>query len=217
MPEREKRYQSRLLNTVIDRSNAKRMSGLELTQLTKRPAPLLYGYEASPSCCGLKDSVERSESSSPERKMSNHVSFLLEAEAAKRRLAQVFQSGQLGRANHRSTAIVTRDSSRAARTDTKQNSKMSQEKRREHGLTRECTRTAIPTSRPRQMQRDLAVSGFVLGLESVGVLLAAYTDQPVFWLLIGSAPLGVLHSIRAFLRLRVNRRGGLLVMYERDR
>jgi hypothetical protein len=67
------------------------------------------------------------------------------------------------------------------------------------------------------MQRDLTVSSFALALESVGVLLAAYTDQPVFWLLIGSAPLGVLHAIRAFLRLRVNRRGGLLVMYERAR
>jgi len=143
--------------------------------------------------------------------MSNHVSFLLEAEAAKRGLAQLFQSEELGRANHRSKAIVTRDSSRAARTDTEQNRKMSQENRRE------CTRTAISTSRPRQMQRDLTVSSFVLALESVGVLLAAYTDQPVFWLLIGSAPLGVLHTIRAFLRLRVNRRGGLLVMYERDR
>jgi len=144
-------------------------------------------------------------------KMSNHVSFLLEAEAAKRRLAQLFQSEQLGRANHRSTAIVTRDSSRAARTDTKQNSKMSQEKRRER------TTRAIPTSRPRQMQRDLTVSSFVLALESVGVLLAAYTDQPVFWLLIGSAPLGVLQTMRAFSRLRVNRRGGLLVLCERDR
>ncbi len=105
--------------------------------------------------------------------MSNHVSFLLEAEAAKRRLAQVFQSEQLGRANHRSTAIVTRDSSRAPRTDTKQNSKMSQEKRRER------TTRAIPTSRPRQMQRDLTVSSFVLALESVGVLLAAYTSAGI--------------------------------------
>ncbi len=144
-------------------------------------------------------------------KMSNHVSFLLEAEAAKRRLAQLFQSEQLGRANHRSTAIVTRDSSRAARTDTKQNSKMSQENRRER------TRTALPTRQPCQMKRDLTVSSFVLALVSVGVLLAAYTDQPLFWLLIGSAPLGVLHTIRTFLRLRVNRRHGLLVVYERGR
>jgi Flp pilus assembly protein TadB len=141
--------------------------------------------------------------------MSNHVSFLLEAEAAKRRLAQLFQSEQLGRANHRPTAIVTRDSSRAARTDTKQNSKMSQENRRER------TRTALPTRQPSQMKRDLTVSSFVLALVSVGVLLAAYTDQPVFWLLIGSAPLGVLHAMRTFLRLRVNRRHGLLVVYER--
>ena len=144
-------------------------------------------------------------------KMSNHVSFLLEAEAAKRRLAQLFQSEQLGQADHRSTAIVTGDSSRAARTDTKQNSKMSQENCRER------TRTALSTRQPRQMKRDLTVSSFVLGLESVGVLLAAYTDQPVFWLLIGSAPLGILHTIRTFLRLRVNRREGLLVLYERDR
>ena len=144
-------------------------------------------------------------------KMSNHVSFLLEAEAAKRRLAQVFQSEQLGRANHRSTAIVTRDSSHAARTDTKQNSKMSQENRRER------TSTALSTRQPCQMKRDLTVSSFVLALVSVGVLLAAYTDQPVFWLLIGSVPLEVLHIIRTLLRLRVNRREGLLVLYERHR
>jgi hypothetical protein len=140
--------------------------------------------------------------------MNNHISFLLEAEAAKRRLAQLFQSERLGRANHRSTAIVTRDSSRAVRTDTKQNSKMSQEDRRER------TRTALPTRQPCQMKRDLTVSSFVLALVSVGVLLAAYTDQPVFWLLIGSTPLGVLYTIRTFLRLRVNRRHGLLVVYE---
>jgi hypothetical protein len=47
----------------------------------------------------------------------------LEAEAAKRRLTQLFHSEQLGRENHRSTPIVTHDSSRAARTDTKQISK----------------------------------------------------------------------------------------------
>jgi hypothetical protein len=143
--------------------------------------------------------------------MSNHISFLLEAEAAKRRLVQLFKSEELGRANHRSTAIVTLDSSHAARTDTKQNGKMSRGNRRER------TSTALPTRQPCQMKQDLTMSSFVLALVSVGVLLAAYTDQPVLWLLIGSAPLGVLHIIRTFLRLRVNRREGLLVLYERDR
>src|ERR1700744_3015801 len=136
--------------------------------------------------------------------MSNHVSFLLKAEAATQRLAQSFPSQQLGRANHRSTPIVTRDSSRAARTDTKQIGKMSQENRRER------TSTSLPTRQLCQMKRDLSVYSFVLALVAVGVLLAAYTDQPVFWLLIGSVPLGVLHTLGAFLRLRVNRRKGLL-------
>jgi len=67
------------------------------------------------------------------------------------------------------------------------------------------------------MKRDLTVSSFVFALMAVGVFLAAYTDQPVFWLLIGSAPLGILHIIRTFLRLRVHRREGLLVLYERHR
>jgi hypothetical protein len=67
------------------------------------------------------------------------------------------------------------------------------------------------------MKRDLTVSGFVLALVSVGVLLSAYTDQPTFWLLVGPVPLGVLHTIRTLLRLRVNRREGLLVVYEPDR
>jgi hypothetical protein len=132
--------------------------------------------------------------------MSNHVSFLLEAQSAQRRLAKLFKSEQLGRPNHRSTPIVTRDSSGAARTDTKQISKMSQESRRER------TRTALPTRQLCQMKRDLSVSSFVLALVAVGVLLAAYTDQPVFWLLIGSVPLGMLHILWTFLRLRVNRR-----------
>jgi hypothetical protein len=132
--------------------------------------------------------------------MSNHVSFLLEAEAAQRRLAQLFQLEQLGRPNHLSTPIVTRDSSRADRTGIKQTSKLSEENRRER------TRTALPTRQLCQMKRDLSVSSFVLALVAVGVLLAAYTDQPVFWLLIGSVPLGMLHILWTFLRLRVNRR-----------
>ena len=35
------------------------------------------------------------------------------------------------------------------------------------------------------MKRDLTVSGFVFALVLIGVILAANTEQPVFWLLIG--------------------------------
>jgi hypothetical protein len=67
------------------------------------------------------------------------------------------------------------------------------------------------------MKRDLTVSTFVFTLVLVGAILAAYTDQPIFWLLIGPAPVAVLHTIRAFLQERVNRREGLLEFYERNR
>jgi hypothetical protein len=91
------------------------------------------------------------------------------------------------------------------------------ENRHQHELTYAQRRAAPPTRQPSQMKRDLTVSGFVLALVSVGVLLSAYTDQPIFWLLVGPVPLGVLHTIRKLLPLRVNRREGLLVVYEPDR
>ena len=52
--------------------------------------------------------------------MTNHVSLLLEAAAARKRLAQLFQS-ELGRGNRLSTAIVACGLSRAATPGTQQN------------------------------------------------------------------------------------------------
>jgi hypothetical protein len=149
--------------------------------------------------------------------MSNYISLLLEAEAANRRLAQLFQSEELDRANHQSTAIVTGDSSGAALRDSKQNSKMSQENRRERTPVRSRTRTAIPTIGSSDTKRDLTVSSFMLALVLVGVVVAAHTDHPVFWLLVGPTPIAVLHTTRTFLRQRVIRREGLLMFCIRDR
>ncbi len=70
----------------------------------------------------------------------------------------------------------------------------------------------LQTSQADQIKRDLTVSSFVFTVVLVGVLLAAHTDRPVFWLLIGPAPLGVLHTIRTFLQQRVNRQKGLLAL-----
>ena len=139
--------------------------------------------------------------------MSNHISLLLEAEAAKRRLAQSFQSEELDRTTHQSTAIVTRGSSGAPRRDSKQNSKMSQENRRERTPVRSRTRTAVPTIGSGDIKRDLNVSSFMLALVLVGVVVAAHTDRPVFWLLVGPTPFAVLHTTRTFLRQRVIRAG----------
>src|SRR5580704_9733139 len=93
--------------------------------------------------------------------------------------------------------------------DSKQNSKMSQENRRERTPVRSRTRTTIPTIGSGDTKRDLTVSSFMLALVLVGVV-AAQTDHPVFWLLIGPTPFAVLHTTRTFLRQRVIRREGPL-------
>ena len=149
--------------------------------------------------------------------MDKDVSLLLQGYAAKRKLAQLFQVEGPGQANHPSAAIVTRDPVPAVRTDSKQNSKPLRETRREDGVLRRRTATAIQTRQPEQVKRELTVSGFVFTLVLVGAILAAYTDRPVFWLLIGPAPVALLHTIRTFQRKRLRRQEGLLKLYERDR
>jgi hypothetical protein len=133
------------------------------------------------------------------KKMDKDVSLLLQGYAAKRKLAQSFQAEGPAQANHPSTAIVTRDS---VRTGIKQNSKLLRETCREDGVVRARATTAKQTRQPELIRRDLTVSSFVFTLVLVGAILAAYTDRPVFWLLIGPAPVAVLHTIRTFLRRR---------------
>jgi hypothetical protein len=116
--------------------------------------------------------------------MDKDVSLLLQGYAAKRKLAQLFQGEGPGQAKHRSTAIVTRDSVPAVRTDIKQNSKLLRESCREHGVVRHRTATALQPRQPEQIKRELTVSGFVFTLALVGAILAAYTDRPAFWLLV---------------------------------
>jgi hypothetical protein len=164
----------------------------------------------------LKSFLECSESFHRKEKMNNHVSFMLEADVAKRRLAQLFESEGLGKEN-RSTAIVACDASPAVRTGIERDSKPFEQKYRDRGLVRKRTRTALRTNQPGQVKRDLTVTGFVFTLVSVCAVLAAYTDRPVFWLLIGLGPLGIPHTIGRFLQQRLRRRVGLLDCYERDR
>jgi hypothetical protein len=149
--------------------------------------------------------------------MTNYISFLLETDAAKRRLAQLFESETLSSADHGLRAIVPRDRSLAARTTVEKDNNTFQEYHCRRRPARGRTRTAIRTIESGQTKRDLTVSSFMLALVLVGVVLAAYTDRPVFWLLIGPTPFAVLHTTRTFLRQRVMRREGLLMFCERNR
>ena len=75
-------------------------------------------------------------------------------------------------------------------------------------------------SRPKnrtELSETLLFPGLVLALLFSGVVTAAYTDQPVFWLLVGPAPFAVAYTLRTCLRRPLVRREGLLVLCEQDR
>ena len=149
--------------------------------------------------------------------MNDHISLLLQGYVAKRKLAELFRCEGVKQANHPSTAIAARDGIPRIQTTIEQNSKAFRENSRKQGLVRKGTPSVPRTSQRGEMKRDLTVSGFVFTLVLVGVILAAHTDRPVFWLLIGPDPIAVLHTIKTFLRQLLMRQGNLLGFYEGDR
>src|ERR1700757_1254372 len=153
-------------------------------------AKMLRGAQRSPVC---------SETPLRNDKMNDHISLLLQGYAAKRKLAELFRCEGVKQAKHPSTAIATRDRIPRIQIAIEQNSKAFRENSRKQGLVLKGTPSVPRTSQRGEMKRDLTVSGFVFTLVLVGVLLAAHTDRPVFWLLTGPAPVAVLHTIRTFL------------------
>ena len=147
--------------------------------------------------------------------MNDYVSLLLQGCAAKRKLAELFQSEGFGQENQPPIAIAAHESVPSVQSGIRQTSESFRENCRKHGLIR--NRIPLRTSQPGQKKRDLTVSGLVFALVLIGVILAANTEQPVFWLLIGPVPVAVLHTLRAFLRQVLRRHEGPLAFYERDR
>ena len=56
---------------------------------------------------------------------------------------------------------------------------------------------------------DVSGFGFAFSLVLLGTILSAYTDHPVFWLLVGPGPLVLGLTVIAFLRHLLNVRRGL--------
>jgi len=106
------------------------------------------------------------------QEMNDHVSLLLQGYAAKRQLAELFQSEGFVQENQPPIAIVAHELVSAVQTGIKQSRKSLRANRRKRGRVRNPTPTALRTSQQGQMKRDLTVSGFVLALVLVGVILA---------------------------------------------
>ena len=104
--------------------------------------------------------------------MNDHLSLLLQGYAAKRKLAELFQSEGFVKENQPPIAIVGHELVPAFQTGIKQSRKSLRENRRKRRRVRNPTPTAQGTSQQGQMEQDLTVSGFVLALVLVGVILA---------------------------------------------
>jgi hypothetical protein len=69
-------------------------------------------------------------------------------------------------------------------------------------LFRDATRNLVTEKRPSPAGGDLSASSVIFTLVLLGTILAGHTDHPVFWLLVGPAPLGI-----GFTAIMVFRRG----------
>jgi len=138
------------------------------------------------------------------RKAMDYVTYLLEVSAAKRRWARLFELEVPGRASRRPAEFCDRH--RSIRSDGGHICKRFLKQTRADRRVRDGTTVVRAMARPPCGMRDLSMSSFVLAMVSVGVVLAGLSDRPVFWLLIGPAPVGLLHTLSTFLRQRLNNR-----------
>jgi hypothetical protein len=163
----------------------------------------------------LRETFERP---SPRRKaMINYVSVLLETDAAKRRLSELFDAETLRPVDCQSAALGDSERTWAPRPTTEKYNNTLQEHGCTQTLARARTRPVVATLEPSLTKGDMSVFGFMLTVVMVGVVLAAHSDRPLFWLLIGPTPLIVIHAVRTLLRWRMIRREGLLTFSERNR
>jgi hypothetical protein len=65
---------------------------------------------------------------------------------------------------------------------------------------------SLQAKRSSSQQRDMTASSFVLTLLLIATLAASSADHPVFWLLLGPAPLAAGVGLLAFLRPRFGQR-----------
>ena len=75
---------------------------------------------------------------------------------------------------------------------------------------------ATPLKRSGLTGNDMSTFSFSLTLLLLGTIAAADTNHPVFWLLVGPAPLVAGFTILMFFRKRVSRRGLFIIFGNRD-
>ncbi len=111
-------------------------------------------------------------------------SFHLEEERARKNLAQVFQTGASGPGD--CLPLPERRSTSQASRPVKGRNRSAgvSHKRKDSEWT----------------ERDMSSFSFVLMLLLLGLFMAAHSDRPVFWLLVGPGPLAIGFTLTTFVR-----------------
>ena len=77
--------------------------------------------------------------------------------------------------------------------------------------------TSTSATEGRWTSGDISVFGLTLSLVLLGTILSAYTDRPIFWLLVGPGPIAIGFTLITFLRQGFGRREGMPAMEKRGR
>jgi hypothetical protein len=134
-----------------------------------------------------------------------YTSFYLDAKRAKHRLVRSFQSRPDRHADSLSRPITK---SAAVANDQKEAAKrpsLSQELSRLRKGLNDLAKNATPPKRSARTKRDMSAFSFSLALLLLGTIAAANTNHPMFWLLIGPAPLAAGFTVLTFFRQRFSR------------
>jgi hypothetical protein len=113
-----------------------------------------------------------------------YASFHLEEERARKNLSQVFQTDANGSID--CLTLPERRSPPRAWTSAKVRTRSADvsPKRKDNDWT----------------ERDMSSFSFVLMLLLLGLFMAAHSDRPVFWLLVGPGPLAIAFTLATFVR-----------------
>ena len=129
---------------------------------------------------GRSSFTERTNMSSP------LPEILLNSQIAKRRLEEVFDTIDCG---HQSPPINGSVLVTAAQSASCQSQRPARDLTRSCDIFPDLTRKENRPKRPDRTSGDMTASCFTLTLLLIVTIVAAYTDRPVFWLLMGPVPL----------------------------
>ena len=125
--------------------------------------------------------------------------ILLSGQLAKRRLDEVFDITDSD-CGHQSQALMREARVTADQSESVQRQRPARDLASSRDNFRDSTRKQSRPKRSNRSDSDMTASCFILTLLLIATIVAAYTDRPVFWLLIGPVPLAAGFALIACLQ-----------------